>query len=138
MGTDENKAIVRRLYDEGFNRGDGDLLDELLSPGFVDHTASSDQAPGAAGIKQAWQWFHEVFPDIHLIVEEVIAEGGTVAARVTMQGTHCGAFMGLPPTGKAVMVTGLEICHIAEGKIVDLWSEFGLLDAMRQLGGSAQ
>ncbi len=138
MDVDANKAIVRRLYDEGFNRCDLALLDELLAPAFVDRTASPGQAPGAAGIKDAWRWFHAAFPDAHITVDELIAEGDQIAACVTMRGTHHGAFLGVPPTGKTVAVNGLEFCRIAGGKIVELRSEFGTLGALRQLGVSPQ
>ncbi len=126
----DNKALVHRLYEDGFNAEDVGILDVLLAPHFVDHTAAPGQAPGAAGIKDAWTRLHTAFPDIHLTVEDVIAEGDGVAARITLRGTHRGEFMGVLPTGRVIQAQGMEFVHIADGQIVDLWSDFNFWSVM--------
>jgi steroid delta-isomerase-like uncharacterized protein len=137
MSTEENKAIVRRLY-ETFNRavstGDMSLLDQVLSADAVDHNPNPGQAPGLEGVKQVFGQFGAAFPDFTLIVEDMIAEGDKVVSRLTVRATHKGDFQGIPATGKMVTQTGIDILRIAGGKVVERWGEFDNLGLLQQLG----
>lgn len=121
--TEANKALVRRVY-EAFNSGGVDLLDEVVATSFRDHDPLPGQAAGLAGLKQAVGLFRAAFPDGEMMVEELVAEGGKVVARVRLEGTHNGDFGGSPATGRAISADGIEVFRIAHGKIVEGWSRF--------------
>ena len=130
----ENKAIVRRYLQEAINQRNRDVLDEIFAPEFVDHTAVPGQAPGAEGLKQFFAKMDAGFPDFHAVVEDVIAEGDKVAVRFTFHGTHQGEFMDIPPTGRRVTMSGIDILRVVDGKVVELWGQEDVLGMMRQLG----
>ncbi len=123
---DANKALVRRLYD-AFETGGVDPLDEVVASDFVDHDPLPGQMPGLVGMKQAVGLFRAAFPDGRLAVEELIAEGDKVVARVRLRGTQAGAFVGVDPTGQAMTAEGVETYRIAGGKIAEGWSRLGPL-----------
>ncbi len=123
QSTDANKAIVRRVYD-AFGSGGVDLLDEIVAPDFRDRDPMPGQAPGLAGLKQAVGLFRAAFPDGEVMVNELVAEGDKVAARVTLRGTQFGEFFGAAPSGRLVRADGVESFRIADGKIVEGWSRF--------------
>jgi steroid delta-isomerase-like uncharacterized protein len=133
--ADENKAIATRLREEVWNRGHLAVADELIAPDCVDHAAPPGHpAGGPAGIKQASAMYRRAFPDLAMTVDDLLAEGDRVATRWTMRGTHRGPFMGQPPTGKAVEVTGIEIVRIAGRQIVEHWVSADQLGLLQQLG----
>ena len=134
MSVEENKAIVHRIMEEIFNKGNVAAADELIASNFVDHNPVSGQPAGLEGLKQVVTMFRTAFPDLHCTVEEMIAEGDKVVARGTIRGTHKGEFMGVPPTGKRVRVTGIDIARIAGGKVVERWGNFDEMGMMQQLG----
>src|SRR3954470_19744417 len=108
MSLEENKAIIRRLFDEVWNTGNVDLLDELLAPGFVDHAAEmGGDDPTRAGFKTQARPFGSAFPDGRSHIDDLIAEGDRVVARWTDGGTQRGAIMGVAPTGRAVTIAGI-------------------------------
>ena len=134
MSTEENKSIVHRFYEEVFNRKNTAALDEFIDPQAVDHSAPVGAPGGIAGAKQFAGMFLAAFPDVRFTVEDLIAEGDQVVARLTQSGTHRGVFLGLPPTGKRVQVTGMEIFRLADGKIVEHWNNYDDLRLFQQLG----
>jgi predicted ester cyclase len=135
MSLDENKALVRRLFDEVWSGGNFALLDELLAPGFVDHAAQMGGGdPTAGGFKTQVRLFRAAFPDGRSQIEDLIAEGDRVVARWTDGGTHRGAWMGVAPTGKRVTMTGIDIYRIEQGRITDYWCNEDELGLLRQLG----
>ena len=135
MSGEENKAIALRLYEEIINTGDFDKADEVISPDLVDHEETPFPVPpGIEGFKQGFSTFREVFPDLRMDVQDMIAEGDKVVARLTVHGTHQGEFMGMPPTGNPIEVTATDIFRIGDGKIVDHWGNFDDLGMMQQLG----
>jgi predicted ester cyclase len=119
MSTEANKAIVRRAT-AALNAFDWDTLAEVMAPELVEGLKASP-FPGA-------------FPDVHITIEEQIAEGDKVVSRWTDRGTHQGEFMGIAPTGKRIEYTGISIDRIADGKIVESLLESDRLGLMRQLG----
>ena len=133
MSVEGNKTRVRQIY-EAISKGDLMALDHLLTADFVDHNPDPGQAPGLEGVKQGFTMFRTAFPDFQITLEDMIAEGDKVATRVTGHGTHKGEFQGIPPTGKQVTVTGIDIIRCAGGKCVERWGAFDNLGMMQQLG----
>jgi steroid delta-isomerase-like uncharacterized protein len=134
MSAEENKAIARRGY-EAINQNNLDALDEVVAPDITDHDPAPGQAPGLEGVKQWFSSMHTAFPDFRMNVEDMIAEGDKVVARVRLSGTHQGEFMGIDATGNRVTITGIDILRInADGKIMERWGNFDDLGMMQQLG----
>ncbi len=133
MSIEENKSIVRRFFEVGPSKGDLDAANELLAPGFVLHVPLPC-SPGVRGIDEVVSACRAAFQDLQVTVEDMVTEGDMVAARFTARGVHNGAFMGLPPTGKPITMTGIEIFRLENGKIAELWGEANLLGLMQQLG----
>lgn len=133
MSTEENKTIVRRFFEEGPSKGNISAADDLLSPDFAMHVPLP-ASPGVEGINEVITACRAAFEHLNVTVEDMIAEGNTVAARFTARGVHKGNFMDLPATGKPITMTGIEIFRIKDGKIIELWGEANLLGLMQQLG----
>jgi steroid delta-isomerase-like uncharacterized protein len=136
MSTEANKALVRRHFAAIWNQHQLDVADEVVAPDYHSHFPVPGQPPGIAGFKYAVQSLHAGFPDLMIIVDDLIAEGDKVVARLTARGTHQGAFRGIPPTGRVVTWTGIRIFRIAEGKIVEHWANWDDLSLLQQLGDS--
>jgi steroid delta-isomerase-like uncharacterized protein len=136
MSIEENKALVRRFFEVGPSRGDLEAANELLSPSFSVHTPLPS-APGIQGINEIITTCRAAFEHLDVTIEDMIAEGDRVAARFTAHGIHKGSFMNLPPTGRPITMTGIEIFRIEDGKIAELWGEANLLGLMTQLGITA-
>lgn len=133
MSTEDNKALVRRVFEEVLNQGNLALIDELYSPDYVEHTPSGP-VHGTEAYKQYLMTYRTAFPDAHYTIEDQIAEGDKVMTRWSGRGTHQGPLMGIPPTGKQSTVTGMSIGRSEGGKIVEVWTEFDLLGVLQQLG----
>jgi steroid delta-isomerase-like uncharacterized protein len=133
-GTEQNKAVVRRVLEEVWNEGNLALIDELVEATHVDHDSPPGLPSGSAGMKQFVSMFRTAFPDLHSIVEDQVAEGDKVVTRWTAAGTHRGSLMGIPATGKEVTMTGITINRLAGGKVVETWNTFDQLGLMQQLG----
>lgn len=131
--SEKNKAIVRSLY-EGFNTGDVDKVVEESAPDFVNYSAPRGVPQSREGWKQLLQMFRLAFPDIQFHLEQEIAEGDLVVTQFTGYGTHHGEFMGIPPTGKEVTMSGMVILRFDGDKIVERWEEFNMLGLLVQLG----
>ena len=135
MSTEQNKASVRRLMEEVFNRGKTSLVDELFAPDFVEHEELPPGIPpGREAVKQLPAIFRSAFPDFKVTIDDVIAEGDKVAVRSTWSGTHKGEFMGIAPTGKSVSFGVFDIIRIAGGKFVEHWGQMDNMGMMQQLG----
>ncbi len=136
---ERNKAVVQRYVDEIQNAHSLDALESIFAEDFVDHMASSGglYLGGMDGLKRGYATFLNAFPDLHVTVEDMIAEGDKVVAYKTVTGTHRGTHLGIPPTGKRVQWQNVGIYCIKNGKIAEYW---GLLDEMslfRHLGAIA-
>ena len=133
--SEENKAIVRQQEEELFTQGNLDAADEVYAPDFVGHDPSnSEEVRGLEAAKRAASDYRQAFPDLRVTVEDLIAEGDRVAARLRFRGTHLGELDGIAPTGRRVDCTGIVISRIEEGKIAEDWANFDDLGMMRQLG----
>jgi len=133
--SEENKAIVRQQEEELFTQGNLDAADEVYTPDYVGHDPSnSEEVRGLEAAKRAASDYRQAFPDLRVTVEDLIAEGDRVAARLRFRGTHLGELDGIAPTGRRVDCTGIVISRIEEGKIAEDWANFDDLGMMRQLG----
>ncbi len=130
MSLEENKAIVRRLFEE-FNKHNVALLDKLMAPDYFDHAL---QSRSLEDYKQFITMFINGFPDFHVTIEDIIAEGDKVWVLVKFTGTHTGEFRGLAPTGKKCEITVVHIYRIFNGKVVENWSIDDWMDCYKQLG----
>ncbi len=128
--TEENKALLSRLFEEAFQQGNLTTVDDNFSTGFVDHS-TPEQAAGPQGVKSYFIAIRAGFPDIRVAIDDLIAEDDKVVVRSTWSGTHLGVYEELAPTGKQVTRTLIQVFRIADGKIVEEWNEGGgLLDAV--------
>ena len=132
MSTEENKANSRRLI-ERINQGDLAVIDELCTPNHVSHNPPLI-THGPEEYKQTFSMLLTAFPDLHFTIEDQLAEGDKVATRYAWRGTHKGTFMGMPPTGKHVTVTGISISHWVDGKSDEVWTNLDSLGLLQQLG----
>ncbi len=133
MTIEQNKALVRQFIDEVFVGGSFAAVDELLADDFVPHNwpYSGD---GKADLKAAIERVSKGLADPDWVIEDLIAEGDRVVARVTASAHHVGPFMGLPPSDKSYSIGEIHIFRIADGKIAEHWHQFDGLSMMRQLG----
>jgi len=135
MSIEENKAMDRRFYEEVWNGGNLAVVDEFVAANYVDHDPQPTGAlEGVEGIKQSVTMYRTAFPDAHFTIEDQIAEGDLLVTRWRARGTHQGPLMGIPPTGKPAMVTGISITRWASGKVVEGWTNFDALGLLQQLG----
>lgn len=136
MSTEENKATVRRFTEES-NQGNVAALDELCAPNWVYHDPSFPDVRTLADYKRFITETRSAFPDFHVTIEDVIAEGDKVVIRSTWRGTNSGDIvtpMHIPATGKQVTVTGITIVRFAGGKGVEVWNQQDSLGVFQQLG----
>ena len=137
MSSEDNKATVRRWTEEGVNQGKVAVFDELAAPNWVNHDPSFPHVRTVADYKRFITETRSAFPDFHVTIEDLIAEGDQVVMRSTWRGTNTGDFvtpMPLPATGKQVSVTGITIVRMAFGKGVEVWSVGDTLGLFQQLG----
>ena len=133
MSADE-KARIRRFYDEVWNQGNLAAVDELTAPDFVEHNPQPGIPPDREGLKQLVTVYRTAFPDTQFTVEDLIVEGDKAVVRWTARGTHQQELMGIPPTGKQATVTGIDIYGIKNGMTAEHWGNFDQLGMLQQLG----
>lgn len=133
MSLEENKEIVRR-YQEAYNTSNWEALADVLAADVITPNIISGMPPGIEGAKAVHQKTLLGMPDYYTTIEDLIAEGDKVVARVRMTGTHTGNFYGIEPTGRLVNLTSIYIVRIANGKIVEHWGEEDGVAVLRQLG----
>ncbi len=137
MSAEENKAIVRRFYEEFINKGNLRIVHELHTPDYQHHDPDApDPGGGAEGYIRRNAVFLEAFPDRRLTIEDQIAEGDKVASRITMRATHTGDLPGIPATGRTVNIESMHFCRISDGRIAEEWELFDALGMLSQLGAS--
>lgn len=137
MSTEENKALVRRLIEEVWNQGHLAIFDDLYAPDFLFHDPGLPQVRTREEDKR---WITEtlnIFPDLHITIEDLIAEGDQVVVRMTGRGTHTGDILTPSPhpaTGKHVTLTGIAIARVANNQFVEIWHQVDWLGMFQQLG----
>lgn len=129
-----NKALVTEVIDALFTRGELDAVDRYLAPGFVNHDPFPGFAPDREGMRRTAQVFRQAFPDWHSQLEALIAEDDLVTERFTARGTHRGEIMGVAPTGRVVVLAGINIFRVQNGRLVERWGRTDDLGFLQQLG----
>ncbi len=132
MSLEENKQIIRRLYD-ALNAGDLERIDEALGTDVVDRLPLAGQTFGVEGFKERFTRLRKSFPDLSFTVEAMVAEGDEVAERTTLRGTHLGRFIGFPATGKQVTGAMMAFSRLANGKIVERGRIINVYNMVRQI-----
>jgi len=131
---EKNKAIARRDFEQVWNKGNLDTVDEIFAADGVGHMPGSPDIHSLEGTKQYVTMYRNAFPDIHFTIEDEIAQGDKVVIRWTCRGTHQGELMGISPTGKQCTVTGITINRFSGGKIQESWNSWDALGMLQQLG----
>jgi len=131
--AEENKAVVLRYIEECWNRHNIDATDELVSPEYINHAATSAEYQ-RGGARHVLEWLLSVFPDHRFEIEDIAADGQTVAVRGTCSGTHEGELMGIEPTGKRFAAQQSHWFRVVDGKVAEHWAVRDDLGMMQQLG----
>ena len=134
MTTAENKKVIAAFVEEVINQGRLDRADDLVAVDFVELDPLPGQQQGREGLKDVIGGMRAAFPDIHWVLDEVVAEGDKVVSRFTWTGTHRATFLGIPSTDKKVTVKGVVIDRLADGKMADSRILMDSLGLMQQLG----
>jgi steroid delta-isomerase-like uncharacterized protein len=130
--SSQSKQVALQFY-ESVNDGDLKALRNILSINFVDHVAGQEDSVDPEAFFEFLGMVTDTFPDIQVTVEDVFADGGKVAARVSIRGTHEGTFGSIEPTGKRAEWTGIDILKVSEGKIAERWSQRDFMGLINQL-----
>ncbi len=131
----DNKAIIRRLYEEVWNKRKLEVISEIVSPSHALQGPNiSGSSVGPEAYKRQFLLFLAGYSDLHFTIDDIIAEKDKVVACWTFSGTHRGDFMGIPATNKKVSMDGMTIHHLAGGKIMDSYGNWDALGMMQQLG----
>ena len=132
---EQHRRIIQRYYEEVWNRGRLEVLDELLDPQYINHTPSvPNPPPGPDGLKPIVAAIRKGFPDLHYEIKEIIVNDSMAVARVIMTGTQKDSLFDLPPTGKKITVNQINIEKIRNGRVVEHWLVTDELTMMKQLG----
>lgn len=135
--SEENKALVRRWFEEVWNKGRSEAIEEMFAADGIAHGLSDDSEKlmqGPDDFKPFHAAFRGAFPDVDIIVEDLIAEGDKVAARCSVRGKHSGDHLGVAASNAPVEFTGIAIVRIKDGKIVEAWNNFDFLRMNKQIG----
>ena len=138
--SEENKALVRRYFEEVWDKGNLDVAEELLTTNFVRYgpTGTEGVVRGLEGFKHLVSMYRSAFPDLRIPIEDLIGEGDKVVIRWTARGTHQGELMGNAPTGNQLSVTGILIGRVSGGKIEEEWVDYDTLNLMEQIGAVSE
>jgi steroid delta-isomerase-like uncharacterized protein len=134
MSEEKNRALVSRIWDEVWNAGNMNTVDEVLSATYVGHIPSTPGINGREAFKQMVGSYRTAFPDVTLTVDDLIADGDRVVARWTSRGTHTGPFGAIPASGNRIEVMGISIFLIVDGFVQEEWEGFDTMALMQQLG----
>jgi steroid delta-isomerase-like uncharacterized protein len=134
VSAQDNKVVIRRLVEEVYNKGNLDVVDELVAPDIFNHPAVPEHQHGIASFKHVMEWVRNFSSDVHYDVDDIIAEGDKVAVRMTQSGTHTGTVRGIPPTGKSFSVDCVHWFWLANGKVAEMWAVRDDLSRLEQLG----
>jgi|SRR5687767_2273546 len=135
--SEENKELVRRWFEEVWNKGRADAIEEMFDENGIAHGLSDDPSKpikGPRDYRPFYEVFRQAFPNLMIVVEDMVAEGDKVAARCSVRGKHEGEFMGRAATQSPVEFTGITIVRIEKGKIVEAWNNFDFMTMYKQVG----
>lgn len=135
--SDENKSLLRRWFEEVWNKGREEAIDEMFAEDGIAHGLAEEGGTplrGASGFKPFFRKFRAAFPDIEVVVEDAITEGDKVAARCTVRGKHQSDSLGFAATQRPMEISGMTIVRVRDGKIVEAWNNFDFMSMFQQLG----
>ena len=135
--SEENKQLVRRWFEEVWNNGRAELIEEMFAENGIAHGLSDDPAKPITGPKDYtpfYKLFREAFPNVMVVIEDMVAEGDKVTARCSVRGKHEGNFHGYAATQSPIDFTGMTMVRIANGKIVEAWNNFDFMTMNKQVG----
>ncbi len=135
--SEENRSLARRWFEEVWNKGRADAIDEMFASDGTAHGLSDQSGNplrGPADFKSFHRRFRDAFPDIVITVEDTIVEGDKVAARCTVRGRHMGDGLGFAATRRPIEITGISIVRVRDGKIVEAWNNFDFMSLFQQIG----
>ncbi|SRR6266540_2072996 len=134
MSAEQNKSIVRRWVEEGWNKRNIALIDQLYAPNFYQHETGPETVNSSEALKQFVAGYLSAFPDLQFTIEDLVAEGDKVVWRFKASGHQNGSFMGLPASGKAVGVTGIVIFRLENSRMAEAWLNLDVLGLLQQVG----
>ena len=134
--SEANKALVRRWFEEVWNRGREETIDELFAPHGIGYGLGDTDVPtrGPAEFKLFASNLRGAIPDIRMTIEDIMAEGDKVTVRIMVEGTHKGGQLGVAPTGRRIRIAGVAMVRISNGQIVEGWNSWDQLGLLRQIG----
>jgi steroid delta-isomerase-like uncharacterized protein len=135
--SEENKALIHRWFEEVWNKGREEAIDEMFAEDGIAHGLTDEGVEplrGAAGFKPFFQKFRAAFPDIEVAIEDTISEGDKVAARCVVRGKHQSDSLGFAATQQPMEITGMAMVRVRDGKIVEAWNNFDFMTMFKQLG----
>lgn len=135
--SDENVALIRRWFEEVWNKGREEAIDEMFAADGIAHGLNDEVGRimrGPVDYKPFFRTFRSAFPEIEVVVEDTVAEGDKVAARCLVRGKHQSDSLGFAATGQSAEFTGITIVRIEKGKIVEAWNNFDFMTMYKQLG----
>jgi steroid delta-isomerase-like uncharacterized protein len=130
----ENEALLRRWFEEVWNKGRVDAIDEMMTADCIAHGLGDTQTVGPAAFKAFHAQFRGAFPDIKITLEDVVSQGDRAAVRFTIQATHGGDHLGVPASGKRVNTAAMSFVRCRNGQIAEGWNVVDMLGVMQQIG----
>jgi steroid delta-isomerase-like uncharacterized protein len=134
MSEEQNKKMLQRFVEEVLNQGNLDVMDELFAADGVTHALPPGIPPNREGYRMFLRTLRVAFPDLHVQIEDMVAEGDKVVNRATGSGTMQGEFLGMPPTGQQATWPEIHIWRFAGDQIVEQWGQVDMLGLLQQLG----
>jgi steroid delta-isomerase-like uncharacterized protein len=134
MSTEQNKSIVRRWVEEGWNKGNLSVIDQVYAPTYVQLEPPPAMVTSSEALKQYVSGYRSAFPDLHFLIDGLVAENELVVWRFTSTGTQKGSFMGMPATGKTGTITGMVMFRFDNSRIAEGWVNIDALGLLQQLG----
>ena len=135
--SEENKALIQRWFEEVWNQGKSDVIDELCAEDAVIHGLVDGSGQPVSG-RQAFHEFHNqfrgAFSDLYISIDDVVCEGDRVVARCSVRGKHTGESLGFAATYAPIQIEGIAIVRIRNGQIAEAWNQFDFLEMNKQLG----
>lgn len=129
-----NEWLIQQYFEEVWNKGNIDLLDAIIAPGYINHSASVENPePGPAGLKPIIIAMQRAFPDLHYAIKDLIITPDRIVAKVQMTGTHAGDFFGIAPTNRKINVSQINIEYVTGGQISEHWRLTDELSMLKQL-----
>ena len=134
---DDNKQVFRRFVDQVMNQGNLSAIDDIMTPDFVEHEHMPPGIPlNRDGVKQFFSILHGAFSNVHARIDDEIAEGDKVVARLTVRAEHTGVFAGIPATGRHVSFEVIDICRIANNRMLEHWGITDQMALLQHLGAA--